>query len=126
MANSLWKNYKAGWKNNKAPAAQKAAPAFSPDGQKLPDGSVRYKIICDGGINPSGVFWMKIVPPGASTADYVAAQAERDEALKRLATLGAKASVAKAPEVQAPAPQSPKAKKAAPSRKAWSWRTRKV
>ena len=85
MANSLWKNYKAGWKDKQAPAAQKAAPAFSPDGQNLPDGSVRYKILCDGGIDPSGVFWMKIVPHGASTADYVAAQAERDAALKRLA-----------------------------------------
>ena len=74
------------WKKNQAPEAQEA-PAFSPDGQKLPDGSVRYKILCDGGIDPSGVFWTKIVPPGASTTDYVAAQAERDEALKRLAEL---------------------------------------
>ena len=80
------------WNKNKAPAAQapdaqKDAPPFSHGGQELPDGSVRYKILCDGGINPSGVFWVKIVPPGASISDYVAAQAEMDEALKRLAQL---------------------------------------
>ncbi len=83
------------FKTNKAPAAPKvvaavalpAVPAFTHDGEDLPDGGVRYKILCDGGINPSGVFWVKIVPPGASTADYVAAQAERDEAIKQLKQL---------------------------------------
>ena len=77
------------WNKNKAqaPVAQKDAPPPSDGGQKLPDGSVRYKVLCDGGINPSGVFWVKIVPPGASIDDYVAAQGERDEALKRLAQL---------------------------------------
>ena len=74
------------WKTKKSPEAPKA-PTFSHDGQELSDGSVRYKVLCDGGINPSGVFWTKIVPPGASPADYVAAQAERDEALKSLAQL---------------------------------------
>lgn len=74
------------WKNSQAPVAtQPPVATFSPDGDRLPDGSVRYKILCDGGIDPSGVYWVKTVPPGASTADYEAAQAERDEALKRLA-----------------------------------------
>ena len=58
--------------------------AFAPDGQVLPDGSVRYKILCDGGINPSGVFWTKTVPPGG---DYRAAQAERDAKRAELAAL---------------------------------------
>ena len=60
------------------------AEAFAPDGQVLPDGSVRYKILCDGGINPSGVFWTKTVPPGG---DYRAAQAERDAKRAELAAL---------------------------------------
>ena len=60
---------------------------FTPDGQLLQDGGVRYKILCDGGINPSGVFWTKIVPPGASVDDYKAAQAERDEKQRQLKEL---------------------------------------
>ena len=74
-------------KEPKIQAVQKAPPPFTPDGQPMPDGSVRYKVLCDGGINPSGVFWSKVVPPGASTADYLAAQAERDQALKQLKEL---------------------------------------
>ena len=74
------------WKKNQAPEAQEA-PAFSHDGQELPDGSVRYKILCDGGIDPSGVFWTKIVPPGATIDDYKAAQAERDEKQRELKEL---------------------------------------
>ena len=87
------------FKDVKAPAAKASAPVkaapvakveevlFTPDGQPLVGGGVRYKVLCDGGINPSGVFWAKNVPPGASTADYVAAQAERDEALRQVAAL---------------------------------------
>lgn len=66
------------------PVPPVAAPVFVPDGQRLPDGSVRYKILCDGGISPSGVFWEKTVPPGASESDYRAVQAKRDEVLKGL------------------------------------------
>ena len=58
--------------------------AAAPDGQVMPDGSVRYKILCDGGVNPSGVFWTKVVPPGG---DYLAAQAERDAKLGELRDL---------------------------------------
>ena len=65
----------------KAPVQE---PAFAPDGQRVSDGSVRYKILCDGGIDPSGVFWSKTVPADASVEDYKAAQAERDEKLKEL------------------------------------------
>ena len=61
--------------------------AFTPDGQLLQDGGVRYKILCDGGIDPSGVFWTKIVPPGATIDDYKAAQAERDEKQRELKEL---------------------------------------
>ena len=61
--------------------------AFTPDGQVFADGSVRYKILCDGGFNPSGVFWSKTLPSGASKDDYLAAQAERDEKLRELAEL---------------------------------------
>ena len=68
-------------------AKRKAEEAFTPDGQPLVGGGMRYKILCDGGINPSGVFWSKTVPAGASVADYRAAQAERDAALKRLKEL---------------------------------------
>lgn len=75
------------FKEPKIRADQKAEKASTPVGQALPRESVRYKILCDGGINPSGVFWSKIVPAGASTADYLAAQAERDEALKQLKEL---------------------------------------
>ena len=57
---------------------------FVPDGQLLSGGGIRYKILCDGGINPSGVFWAKTVPAGASIDDYKAAQAERDAKLKEL------------------------------------------
>ena len=60
---------------------------FTPDGQRLEDGGVRYKILCDVGISPSGVFWEKVVPPGASIDDYKAAQAERDEKLGQLKQL---------------------------------------
>ena len=52
---------------------------FVPDGQVMPDGSVRYKVL--GGDDPSGVYWVKIVPPGG---DLRAAQAERDAAVARL------------------------------------------
>lgn len=83
-------------KNTKVRAEQKTEiqgplspvrEAFTPDGQVLSDRSVRYKILCDGGVNPSGVFWSKIVPPGASADVYLAAQEERDEALEQLKTL---------------------------------------
>ena len=60
---------------------------FTPDGQRLEDGGVRYKILCVGGISPSGVFWEKVVPPGASIDDYKSAQAERDEKLRQLKEL---------------------------------------
>ena len=72
------------------PKPVEAAP-FAPDGETLPSGQVRYKVLCDGGISPSGVFWSKTVPAGASTADYQAAQAERDAAIKRLQKLSGKA-----------------------------------
>ena len=82
---------KAQARRNAAKAAKAtkaaAAAAFHPDGKLLSDGSVLYKILCDGGINSSGTFWSKTVAPGASTADYLAAQAERDGALKRLQKL---------------------------------------
>ena len=61
--------------------------AFAPDGEVLASGAVRYKILCDGGINSSGVFFDKTVPAGASAADLQAAQAERDEAQKQLKAL---------------------------------------
>ena len=71
-----------------SPEAKKAAPVFPYGGQVLPDGSVRFRvrwqILYDGDIDPSGVFWEKIVPPKASTADYVTAHAGQDEAIKRL------------------------------------------
>ena len=82
------------WKNNKLTvtpkaSAPKAVMVFPYGGQELPDGSVRYRvryqILCEnGGTDPSGDFWVKIVPKGASTAAYVTAQAERDAAIKRL------------------------------------------
>ena len=61
--------------------------AFTPDGELLPDGSIRYKILCDGGIDPRGVFWTMVVPAGAGTERCRAAQADRDDAIKRLAEL---------------------------------------
>ena len=64
-----------------------AEEAFRPSGQALAGGGVRYKVFCDGGINPSGVYWSKTVPAGASTEDYKAAEAERDEAISRLREL---------------------------------------
>lgn len=67
--------------------AEEAPTVFTPDGERLSDGSVRYKLLCDGGIDPSGVFWSKTLAAGASTAEYLAAQAERDEQLKRLRVL---------------------------------------
>ena len=73
------------------PAAPKTSLVFPYGGQELPDGSVlyrvRYQILYDGYIDPSGVFWTKTVPPKASTADYMAAQEERNEAIKRLTQL---------------------------------------
>ena len=66
---------------------RKAEAPFLHDGETLPSGAVRYKVLCDGGANPSGVWFSKVVPPGASTADLKAAQAERDEALKALKAL---------------------------------------
>lgn len=72
----------------KRPAPEAEKP-FAPDGQVAPDGSVRYKVACDGGINPSGVFWSKTVAPGASADDYRAAQKERDQAIEQLARLNA-------------------------------------
>ena len=78
------------WQKDRVLADQKAKearPAFTPDGQRLSDGRVRYKILCDGGINPSGTFWSKTMPAGASTDEYLAAQAERDEMLKQLKKL---------------------------------------
>ncbi len=66
---------------------------FSPDGDVQPNGSVRYKVLCDGGINPSGVFWSKTVPPGASEDDYKAAQKERDAAIEALKEAVAAAAV---------------------------------
>lgn len=71
---------------DKKAKVQEEAP-FTPDGDRLANGSVRYKILCDGGVSPSGVFWSKVVPPGASTEDYKKAQAERDEKLKQLKEL---------------------------------------
>ena len=64
-----------------------AEEVFRPDGQALAGGGVRYKILCDGGVNPSGVFWSKTVPAGASDDDYRAAEAERDAKVKELAGL---------------------------------------
>lgn len=58
--------------------AEAAPPAFTPSGKRLRDGSVRYSIPCH------GVFWSKVVPPGASVADYQAAEAERNRKLKEL------------------------------------------
>ena len=79
------------FKTNKKPADPEAQKPFAPDGQVLSDGSVRYKILCDGGIDPSGVFWSKTVPSAASEDDYRAAEKERDEALARLRQLSAPA-----------------------------------
>lgn len=70
-----------------AEAAPAAAPAFAPDGERLPNGSVRYKVLCDGGIKASGVFFEKTVAAGAPQAAYEAAQAERDAAVARLTKL---------------------------------------
>lgn len=67
--------------------APKAEPPFTPDGQRLSDGSIRYKILCDGGIDPSGVFWTKTVPPGADNATLRLVQAERDAKVKELLEL---------------------------------------
>ena len=60
---------------------------FIPNGQRFADGSVRYKIFCDGGVNPSGVFWTKTVPGGSPIEDFQAAEAERDAKIKELAGL---------------------------------------
>ena len=73
------------WKNSKTlvvkdPAAKKATPP-------LTHGSMRYEILCDRSIKLSGVFWMKVVPAGASTQEIVAIQAEMNEALKKLPQL---------------------------------------
>ena len=74
------------WKKTKETEVA-TAEAFTPDGQVFSDGSVRYKILCDGGINPGGVFWTKTVPAGASTEELQAAQAERDAKVRELAGL---------------------------------------
>lgn len=67
-----------------------AEEAFTPDGELLPDGGMRYKVLCDGGIDPRGVFWARVVPAGAGADVYLEAQAERDDAIKRLAELTGK------------------------------------
>lgn len=74
------------FKKREAPKAEApvALAVFTPSGDTRPDGSVRYKVLCDGGISPSGVYWSKTVPAGATIADYKAAEAERDEAIERL------------------------------------------
>ena len=68
---------------------KKVEKTGTPEGQLLPNGSTRYKILCDGGISPNGVFWVKVVPAGASTADHQAAQAEGAAKLKQLKELAA-------------------------------------
>ena len=35
--------------------------------QTLGDGSVRYRVMCDGGLSPSGVYWETIVEAGAES-----------------------------------------------------------
>src|SRR3990167_5845365 len=69
----------------KAPEPQKTPSVFSYDRQELPDGGVRYEILCDASIKPSGVFWTKVVPHGATTADSATAKSELYTALKSLA-----------------------------------------
>jgi hypothetical protein len=64
-----------------------AVAPFTPDGDIRTDGGVRYKITCDGGIDPSGVFWSKIVPAGSTVEEFKAAQEERDQKLAQLAAL---------------------------------------
>lgn len=74
------------FKRNTQGRQKEATPEapFIPDGEIRQDGSVRYKVLCDGGVDPSGVFWCRIVPAGASKEDYLAVQAERDEACRQL------------------------------------------
>ena len=58
---------------------------FTPDGQVMPDGAVRYKVL--GGNDPSGVYWVKTVPAGASIEEIMAVQAERNAKRAELAAL---------------------------------------
>ena len=69
------------------PVAAPPSERFVIDGDVRADGSIRYKILCDGGINPSGVFWQAVVPAGASNGEIRAVQAERDATLKELGAL---------------------------------------
>ena len=73
------------WKNSKTPALKD--PAAKKATPPLTHGSMRYEILCDRSIKLSGVFWTKVVPAGASTAEIVATQAEMNEALKKLPQL---------------------------------------
>lgn len=63
------------------------------EGEVLANGNVRYKILCDPSINPSGVFWAKVVLAGSSAADYQAAQAEMEAKRKELKALTSAAVV---------------------------------
>ena len=64
-----------------------AVEVFTPDGVVLPDGSVCYAVFCNGGFSTSGVYWSTVVPPGTTKEVYLAVQAERDEARRKLAEL---------------------------------------
>ena len=64
--------------------------AFKPDGQRLLNGSVRYRVV-----------WEKIVPARASKETYLAAQAERDAVKKKLIEIGPAVKPAETPAVAA-------------------------
>lgn len=73
----------------KASASTEAeAPPFETGGVLLPDGGVRYKILCDGGIRPSGVFWDQTVPAGAIQLEYEQAKATMAAKVEELKALG--------------------------------------
>lgn len=70
------------------PTPVEAASPFETGGVLLPDGSVRYKVLCDGGISPSGVFWNQSVPAGASQSEYEQAKATLEAKVAELKALG--------------------------------------
>lgn len=70
------------------PGKEAANVSFDTGGEPQPNGSVRYKVLCDGGINPSGVFWDQTVPAGATQQDYQQAKDEMAAKLAELKALG--------------------------------------
>ena len=73
---------------SKPEPAKKAPATFDPGGEPQPDGSVRYKVLCDGGINPSGVFWDVTVPAGATQQDYESAKDAMADKVAEIKALG--------------------------------------